>query len=123
MDEHVRRFRGVGVLCSEELTTRVGYTQRRRHLRLVPDPEVADTIAPAPDEESAAPNGLGSVTRLPTYIPAEGEHDGDEGEDRGAGATEVGQGTRPRTDGELEEQEDEEDFPRQAAAALRVPRP
>ena len=36
--------------------------------------------------------------------------------------TEVDQGTRPRTDGELEEQEHEEDFPRQIAAALPVPR-
>jgi hypothetical protein len=143
MDQNVRRFTGVGAVCPEELTTRRPNSatepphanrgravsgrpsgpqmprDSRRHLRLVPDIAVA---AAAPGEERTADEGLASVTHLPAYIPAEEEHDGDEGEDRGAVAPEVDQGTRPRTDGELEEQEDEEDFPRQVAAALPVPR-
>ena len=97
MDEHVRRFRGVGAVRPEELTTRDGDTQRRRHLRLVPEPAVAATIAAAAPWETTADDGFASVTQLPIYIPTEEEHDGDEGEDRGAAATEVDQGTRPRS--------------------------
>jgi hypothetical protein len=146
MDKYVRRLAGVGVVCLEELMTRVGDTKplirrttiaaeplskrrpfdsrmaldhSRRHLRLVPDPAVAATIAAA---EPTADDGLASVTHLPTYLPTEKDHDGDDGEDGGAAAPEVDQGTRPRTDGELEEQENEEDLPRRVAAAIPVPR-
>jgi hypothetical protein len=149
MDQNVRRFTGVGAVCPEEPATGVGDTQppslrtpiaaeplskrpfdpcmprdhSRRHLRLVPDPAVPATIAAAAlGEKMTAEDGLASVTHLPTHIPIEEEHDGDEGEDRGAATPEVDQGARPRTDGELEEQEDEEDLPRQVAAVLSVPR-
>ena len=147
MDQNVRRYTGVGAVCLEELATGVGDTQPPslrtpiaaeplgpfdphmsrdhggRHLRLLPDPAVAATVAAAaPGEETTADGGLASVSHLPTYIPTEEEHDGGEGEDRGAAAPEVDQGTRPRSDGGLEGQKDEEDFTRQVAAALPVPR-
>jgi hypothetical protein len=90
MDQNVRRFTGVGAVCSEEITTRVGGTQSPslrtpiaaeplnkrpcdshmsrdsgRHLRLVPDPAAAATIAAAaPVEQTTAVDGLGSVTHL-----------------------------------------------------------
>lgn len=124
MDQNVRRFTGVGAVRPEEITSDTQPPRLRtpitaeplskppfdlhvsrdpggRHLRLVPDP---------------------AATHPPTQIPTEEEHDGDEGEDRCAATTEIEQGTRPRTDGELEEKEDEKDLPRQVAAVVPVPR-
>jgi hypothetical protein len=59
---------------------------------LAPDPAVAAAISPAaPAEETTAADGLASFAHLPTYSPAEQEPEGQEGED---------------------------EFPRQAAAAV-----
>ena len=118
MDQKVRHFTAVGAVCMDEIRIRAGGTlppslgppiaaeplsERPfvphmsgtlgdRHPRLVPDPAAAD-------------DGLTPVRHLPTQIPTQEEHDGDEREDRGVAAPEVDQGTRPRTDGEREEQE------------------
>jgi hypothetical protein len=125
MDMTIRRDTDGGATYSEKVETGVGDTPpkgSRGHLHLVPEPEAPATIPVTADgNETTTDDGLASVTYLYS-IPTEKEHDGAEGKDRVAAAPEAAQGARPWTDGELEEQEDEEDLPRQVAAVLPVPR-
>jgi hypothetical protein len=92
---------------------------RWKHLGLGPDLVVpAPIAAAAPGEETTIDDGIASVTHLPIRVGK--EHDGDEGEYRGAAAPEVDRGARPRTDGELEDREDAEDLSRQVPGGFEV---
>jgi hypothetical protein len=53
-----------------------------RHLRVVPEPAVtdgeADVPAAASDDSTTTGRGFASVTYLPSFVPTEEDHDGDD---------------------------------------------
>jgi hypothetical protein len=92
----------------------------RGHLRLVSRPdgvslEVADGLSDQPARPTV------ELTRLPTFIPSQEEHNEPE-EDRDAAAPDDDdQGTGPRAHGDDEDQEAEENLTWQIAVALPIP--
>jgi hypothetical protein len=94
-----------------------------RHLHLVREPAKTAGEATIAGEarETTTDRGLALVTHVPTFTPTEEEHDGHEGENRGASAPEHDRGARPRTNGEPEAEEGEEDLAWEVAVVLPVP--